>query len=219
MCSRKTDREIRQALQDIPTDLPATFDRALNRIVQKNNQDIAKKAFMWTRAAIQPLTLAQIREAMSIEINQRTLHQDDLISGIDRLPAWCESLVYVEETGNTVHFSHHSIREYLLTPGSGKFSNLHIEAVSCNQLAGEACITYLNLDNFQTALVQKQSQNGLKLDVGMIAGQTVQVAVKGILGTRMGRLVRNVVKSQQHTEGSINQVVVPNLFPPSIADF
>ncbi|CAJ0550061.1 Ff.00g099910.m01.CDS01 [Fusarium sp. VM40] len=219
LCSRKTDKEIRQALQDIPTDLPATFDRALSRIVEKNNQDIAKKAFMWTRAAIQPLTLAQIREALSIEINQRTLHPDDLISGIDRLPAWCESLVYVEETDNTVHFSHHSIREYLLTPGSGEFSNLHIEAVSCDQLAGEACITYLNLDKFQTALVQKQSKNGLKLDVGEIAGQTVQVAVKGSLGTRVGRLVRNVVKSQQHIEGSKNQVAVPNLFPQSIADF
>lgn len=174
---------------------------------------------MWTRAAIQPLTLAQIREALSIEINQRTLHPDDLISGIDRLPAWCESLVYVEETDNTVHFSHHSIREYLLTPGSGEFSNLHIESVSCDQLAGEACITYLNLDKFQTALVQKQSKNGLKLDVGEIAGQTVQVAVKGSLGTRVGRLVRNVVKSQQHIEGSKNQVAVPNLFPQSIADF
>ncbi|RKL49257.1 hypothetical protein BFJ70_g2182 [Fusarium oxysporum] len=219
MCSRKTDKEIRQALQEIPTDLPATFDRALSRIVQKQNQDIAKKAFMWTRAAIQPLTLAQIREALSIEINQRTLHQDDLISGIDRLPTWCESLVHVEETDNTVHFSHHSIREYLLTPGSGKFFNLHIEAASCNQLAGEACITYLNLDNFQTALVQNQSQNGLKLDVGEIAGQTVQDTVRGSLGTRMGRLVRNVVKSQQHTGGSINQSVVPNLFPRRIANF
>ncbi|EMT62809.1 Vegetative incompatibility protein HET-E-1 [Fusarium odoratissimum] len=219
MCSRKTDKEIRQALQEIPTDLPATFDRALSRIVEKQNQDIAKKAFMWTRAAIQPLTLAQIREALSIEINQRTLHQDDLISGIDRLPTWCESLVYVEETDNTVHFSHHSIREYLLTPGSGKFFNLHIEDASCNQLAGEACITYLNLDNFQTALVQNHSQNGLKLDVGEMAGQTVQDAVRGSLGTRMGRLVRNVVKSQQHTGGSINQSVVPNLFPRGIANF
>ncbi|KAL5588270.1 hypothetical protein FOBRF1_014798 [Fusarium oxysporum] len=219
MCSRKTDKEIRQALQEIPTDLPATFDRALSRIVEKQNQDIAKKAFMWTRAAIQPLTLAQIREALSIEINQRTLHQDDLISGIDRLPTWCESLVYVEETDNTVHFSHHSIREYLLRPGSGKFFNLHIEDASCNQLAGEACITYLNLDNFQTALVQNHSQNGLKLDVGEIAGQTVQDAVRGSLGTRMGRLVRNVVKSQQHTGGSINQSVVPNLFPRGIANF
>ncbi|KAH7211305.1 hypothetical protein BKA60DRAFT_436995, partial [Fusarium oxysporum] len=183
------------------------------------NQDIAKKALMWTRAAIQPLTLAQIREALSIEINQRTLHQDDLISGIDRLPTWCESLVYVEEADNTVHFSHHSIREYLLTPNSGKFCNLHIEAASCNQLAGEACITYLNLDNFQTALVQNQSQNGLKLDVGEIAGQTVQDTVRGSLGTRVGRFVRNVVKSQQHTGGSINQSVVPNLFPRRIANF
>ncbi|KAM0082216.1 hypothetical protein ACKRZS_005584 [Fusarium odoratissimum] len=93
MCSRKTDKEIRQALQEIPTDLPATFDRALSRIVEKQNQDIAKKAFMWTRAAIQPLTLAQIREALSIEINQRTLHQDDLISGIGRLPTWCETTI------------------------------------------------------------------------------------------------------------------------------
>lgn len=114
VCSGKNDKEIRQALQEVPSELPGTFDRALRRIVQRRNQEIAKKTFSWTKAVLRPLTLPQLREALSIEIGQQTLHHDSLINGIDRLPNWCENLVYVEETDNTVRFSHISVQEYLL---------------------------------------------------------------------------------------------------------
>ncbi|KAM0351841.1 hypothetical protein ACHAPU_002354 [Fusarium lateritium] len=88
ICCGKSDKEIRRALEEIPADLPATFDRALGRIVKRRNQQIAKKAFLWTQAALQPLTLSQLREAFSIEIGQHTLRREDLISGIERLPIW-----------------------------------------------------------------------------------------------------------------------------------
>ncbi|KAH7227560.1 hypothetical protein BKA60DRAFT_123301 [Fusarium oxysporum] len=199
ICSGKSDKEIRQALKDIPSDLPTTFDRALSRIVQKRNQKIAKKAFMWTKAVSQPLTLSQFREALSIEIGQHTLRQEDLISGIERLPVWCENLLYVEETDNTVRFSHHSIQEFLLVPDSGENGDLHIDSDQCDKLAGEVCITYVNLDNFQTALAERKreplSSSAIKIDPSGIAEQTIQSAIQGGVGTRVGRLARQFVKT------------------------
>ncbi|PCD32692.1 hypothetical protein AU210_008935 [Fusarium oxysporum f. sp. radicis-cucumerinum] len=199
ICSGKSDKEIRQALKDIPSDLPTTFDRALSRIVQKRNQQIAKKAFMWTKAVSQPLTLSQFREALSIEIGQHTLRQEDLISGIERLPVWCENLLYAEETDNTVRFSHHSIQEFLLVPDSGENGGLHIDSDQCDKLAGEVCITYVNLDNFQTALVERKreplSSSAIKIDPSGIAEQTIQSAIQGGVGTRVGRLARQFVKT------------------------
>ncbi|ENH62173.1 hypothetical protein FOC1_g10015135 [Fusarium oxysporum f. sp. cubense race 1] len=199
ICSGKSDKEIRQALKDIPSDLPTTFDRALSRIVQKRNQQIAKKAFMWTKAVSQSLTLSQFREALSIEIGQHTLRQEDLISGIERLPVWCENLLYVEETDNTVRFSHHSIQEFLLVPDSGENGDLHIDSNQCDKLAGDVCITYVNLDNFQTALAERKreplSSSAIKIDPSGIAEQTIQSAIQGGVGTRVGRLARQFVKT------------------------
>ncbi|KAF5688668.1 hypothetical protein FDENT_4753 [Fusarium denticulatum] len=206
ICSGKTDNEIRQALRNIPGDLPATFDRALSRIVQKRNQDIAKKAFMLTNATLQPLTLSQLREALSIKPGQHTLRQEDLISGIERLPAWCENLLYVEETDNTVRFSHHSIQEYLLALVSGEHGALHIDTNQCDKLVGELCITYVNLDNFQTTLAERKKEPltppAMRIDPSGIAEQTIQSAIQGGVGTRVGRLARQFVKTSKTNKTS-----------------
>ncbi|KAF5647479.1 hypothetical protein F52700_1339 [Fusarium sp. NRRL 52700] len=206
ICSGKTDNEIRQALQDIPGDLPATFDRALSRIVQNRNQDIARKAFMWTKATSQPLTLLQFREALSIKPGQHTLRQEDLISGIERLPVWCENLIYVEETDNTVRFSHHSIQEYLLASDSGLHRDLHIDPNQCDKLAGEVCITYVNLDNFQTALAERKTKpltpSAMKINPSGIVEQTIQSAIQGGVGTRVGCLARQFVMTPNPNKAS-----------------
>ncbi|CZR42635.1 uncharacterized protein FPRO_09938 [Fusarium proliferatum ET1] len=206
ICSGKTDNEIRQALQNIPGDLPATFNRALSRIIQKRNQDIAKKAFMWTNATLQPLTLSQLREALSIKPGQHTLRQEDLISGIERLPAWCENLIYVEETDNTVRFSHHSIQEFLLATDPGEHGALHIDPYQCDKLAGEVCITYVSLDNFQTTLAEREKKpltpSAMKIDPSGIAEQTIQSIIHGGVGTRVGRLARQFVKTSNTNKAS-----------------
>lgn len=221
ICSRKTDKEIRQALQEIPHDLPTVFNRALSRIVHKRNQDIAKKTFALTTAVLQPLTLPQIREALSVEIGQHTLHQDDLIRGISRLPAWCENLIYVEETDDTVHFSHHSIREFLLTPDSGELEGFHIKSHECDQYVGEVCITYISLENFQTTLAEKMDESldsvNLNVDMGGITQQTVQAAVRGNVGVRMGRLARRMVKSPLSGKSERNDTLAA-CFPKHVYD-
>jgi hypothetical protein len=211
VCSGKNDKEIRQALQEIPSELPGTFDRALRRIVQRRNQEIAKKTFSWTKAVLRPLTLPQLREALSIEIGQQALHHDSLINGIDRLPNWCENLVYVEETDNTVRFSHISVQEYLLKEGSGEFQSLHIEAGQCDLLVGEVCITYVNLSNVHDAGAERNSNvrepPPSTLDMSQIAKTTIESAVKGNVGTRMGRLAKRIVKPSSSSKTSTNDAL------------
>ncbi|KAF4441383.1 hypothetical protein FACUT_2691 [Fusarium acutatum] len=183
-----------QALQEIPVDLPATFDRTLGRIAaNKNNIAIVQKAFTLIQGSFEPLTLDQLGEALSVEIGQRTLDNDDLISGINRLPTWCQNLISVEES-DTVHFSHHSIQKYLLTPGSGDFQELHLEADKCDRFMGELCVTYISLDNFQRAVGFTKSFNmdsaHMNIDMGSPAAQTMHTAVGGSVGSLIGRFTR-----------------------------
>ncbi|KAF9776443.1 hypothetical protein IL306_005365 [Fusarium sp. DS 682] len=210
ICSRKSDKDIRRSLQGLPLDLHATFDRALDRIVRnKSNTTIVQKAFTLIKAALEPLTLTQLREALSVEIGQQTLNDDDLISGIDRLPTWCENLVCVEEA-DTVHFSHHSIQKYLLNPGSGDLKDFHIQADKCDRFMGELCVTYISLDNFQRAVGFTKSSNAdashMKIDMGGLAEQTMQTAVGGSLGSLIGRFTREVVMASQSMKASPGKI-------------
>ncbi|QGI70367.1 hypothetical protein CEK26_002700 [Fusarium fujikuroi] len=210
ICSRKSDKDIRQALQDIPVDLPATFDRALRRVAaKKNNTAIVQKAFTLIQGSFEPLTLDQLREALSVEIGQQTLDQDDLVSGIDRLPTWCENLICVEES-DTVHFSHHSIEKYLLTPGSADFKDFHLNADKCDQFMGELCVTYISLDNFQRAVGFTKSFNKdssqMSIDIGGLAEQTMQTAVGGNIGSLIRRLTRQTVLASRSRKSRLGKV-------------
>ncbi|KAH7196037.1 hypothetical protein DER44DRAFT_733185 [Fusarium oxysporum] len=210
ICSRKSDKDIRQALRDIPVDLPATFDRTLGRIAaKKNNKSIVQKAFTLIQGSFEPLTLDQLREALSVEIGQQTLDQDDLVSGIDRLPTWCENLICVEES-DTVHFSHHSIGKYLLTPGSRDFGDFHLDADKCDQFMGELCVTYISLDNFQRALGFARSFNTdsshMDIDIGGLAEQTMKTAVGGNIGFLIGRFTREAVLASRSRKARLGKV-------------
>ncbi|KAJ4051032.1 hypothetical protein NW756_003822 [Fusarium oxysporum] len=210
ICSRKSDKDIRQALRDIPVDLPATFDRTLGRIAaKKNNKLIVQKAFTLIQGSFEPLTLDQLREALSVEIGQQTLDQDDLVSGIDRLPTWCENIICVEES-DTVHFSHHSIEKYLLTPGSRDFGDFHLDADKCDQFMGELCVTYISLDNFQRAVGFARSFNTdsshMNIDMGGLAEQTMQSAVGGRIGSLIGRFTREAVLASRSRKAQLGRV-------------
>ncbi|KAF4336873.1 hypothetical protein FBEOM_9253 [Fusarium beomiforme] len=208
VCSQTTADGIRQALQNIPADLPETINRALSRILRRRNEDIAKTIFSWTKAAVEPLTLSQLREALSIKMGQHTLHEEDLILGIERIPRWCESLVYVEETDDTVHFSHQSIQEFLLTPDFSQFQALHLDAQECDRMAGMICITYINLSNFQSAVCNTEhdtiSPPTMKINPGAIAEQTMQTAIKGRAGVGVGRFTRHVLKPGNTSYASVS---------------
>lgn len=144
------------------------------------------------------MTLTQLQEALSVKVGQRNLHPDDLVSGMDRITVWCENLVCVEETDNTVHFSHHSIREYLLQPGSGDLKDFHVDLGEFDHHAGEVCITYLHLENLKTALIESEKAEcppTVTVTMEGLSEQTVRTAVGGSMGARVGRWTSRVVKS------------------------
>ncbi|KAF9877162.1 nacht domain protein [Colletotrichum karsti] len=137
LCTRKSDIEIRNALQTIPRNLSGTFDRALARIVANGHEKVAHDTFRWAAVVRRPLATDQLREALAIEIGQMYYRPERLINGIDQITAWCENLVQIEETDNTVHFSHHSIRKYLLDPTSEVSRSFHINLQDWDHHVGE----------------------------------------------------------------------------------
>ncbi|KAK2065488.1 hypothetical protein LY76DRAFT_611434 [Colletotrichum caudatum] len=138
--------------------LTETLERALHRIAKRQN--IAKR----------PLTLYELREAMSIEILQPSSEPGRLVNGIHQLPAWCENLIRVDEELKTAGFAHKTVYEFIVGRLSGPdFTSFHFSLEDADHKAGEICVTYLNFSDFVTTVTQRPQPVKVKIDPAAMA--------------------------------------------------
>ncbi|KAH9230136.1 hypothetical protein K456DRAFT_538196 [Colletotrichum gloeosporioides 23] len=184
--TRRTDEDIRKALLSIPRNLADTFDRALQRIESKGNIEVVRNVFKWTAAACYPLTLEQLSEVLNIKIKQSSSQESRRVNGISHLPAWCENLIQVEDGSETVHFSYHSIRAYLLGPTEKSNPDFNLDLKDCEDFIGDICLTYLNFSDFETALAQKfhEQFHEKPMDLGYVPLKVVDRTIETLGANR-----------------------------------
>ncbi|KAM5343515.1 hypothetical protein ACJ41O_012052 [Fusarium nematophilum] len=115
ICELPTDRARREALDQLPPTLPATYERILTRIDGKNEES---KRFV--RATIllisapdpERLSFAQVCEAASLRDNSDSLYEDEVVEEAEILRL-CGSLVRTSKDGKFIEFAHFSVQEYL----------------------------------------------------------------------------------------------------------
>lgn len=102
---------IREALNDLPTDLNATYERILLDINKDEHEGkVVRRALDWLIAALEPLQLPQIMEGLSIDPKQRILDRDSgPVHGLALLDA-LGSLVTYDEVTDVVILSHFSVK-------------------------------------------------------------------------------------------------------------
>lgn len=158
ICSQKTDAAILTALKDLPKDLPDTFNRILQKLQHSNTADphFSKKVFDLVAAAQRPLTVAELREAVSVEPGEETWDTSKLVNEmLKSLLDCCGSLVNVDEEHLTVHFAHHSVKQYLLSePTNSEMRKYHINMKHADLYLGGIIVTYLNFGIFDQRLIK-----------------------------------------------------------------
>ncbi|KAK0762851.1 hypothetical protein N5P37_004373, partial [Trichoderma harzianum] len=137
LCLQHCDEDIRTAIRNFPKDLEETFNRAIDRIVSRRNEDIAKRIFRLVIAAKEPLSLNQLEEVIFVEIGQEYSRTERRSNGIAHISSWCENLVHVDEELKTVQF-------------------FHLNLEDADHYLGEICVTYLNFNDFKTTLARRQ---------------------------------------------------------------
>ncbi|XEV07368.1 hypothetical protein FSHL1_012655 [Fusarium sambucinum] len=224
ICSRKSDADIAQALENLPSELNVTLDRALERIFLHNNAEIAQSIFRWTAVVREPLKVGQLREALSIKVGSKVIDPQSRINGIERLTQWCENLVRIEEEDDTVCFSHHSIRNYLSQTDSGPWKDFHVDYQESDHHVGQVCLTYLNLKSPSTAPQRTKDERSsdpcqppaISFPITAIAQQAMkEVATSGV-GARAGKLVDRAIQLREMNHSSrfsITQAVVDVEYP------
>ena len=106
-----TRKEVRKALDSLPKGLNETYERILLTIdTETSAGKLTQQALVWLVAALRPLRLSEIMEALSINLQRRTLDSDIGPMHSGALLDACGTLVtYTERTGIII-LSHSSVK-------------------------------------------------------------------------------------------------------------
>ena len=149
ICAQKSDANIIAALDNLPRDLPQTYERILSGITETDDIDICKRIFLWVATVKRPLTLEELREAIGIEPLQQNWDSNRFVNDMHQAIACCGNLMFVEEEHQAVHFTHYSVKQYLLSDAIGiPLRPYHIDLDRSDPEVGVVCVTYLNFGIF-----------------------------------------------------------------------
>ncbi|KAL4778137.1 hypothetical protein BJX76DRAFT_352839 [Aspergillus varians] len=148
-----TDAEIRSVLASLPKGLEETYNRCVDRITLQNCY--ASKVLKWVGFAISPLSVDELREAVSFDLED-TEWNPDKIPQKDVLVGCCANLVVIDRTDDCVRFVHSSVKQYLekhLEMQDQSSYNLEYPTAEQGDLeCGELCVTYLSFSDFSLQL-------------------------------------------------------------------
>ncbi|KAI0025624.1 hypothetical protein F4780DRAFT_216309 [Xylariomycetidae sp. FL0641] len=206
VCSQVCEEDALAVLQNLPETLTETFNRALGRILKQKKERIAREIFKWVCVARRPLLLDELQEALSVRVGTESSQRSHRIPHIARLPTWCANLVEVDELSRTVHLAHHTVRTFILDTSdiADKPTPMHCfhgELLDFETSVGELCLTYLNWNDFQTALVQLDTARGpmmpdpidtMKTSLHNALGPKVIGAVGGLAALRSRRAGKHI---------------------------
>ena len=155
ICAQKSDANIIAVLHDLPRDLPQTFERILSGITEMDDIDRCKRIFQWVAAVKRPLTLEELREAIGIEPLQQDWDSSRFVNDMKQAIASCGNLIFVEEEQQAVHFTHSSVKQYLLSEAiSTSLLPYHIDPERADAEVGTVCVTYLDFGIFSRQLAR-----------------------------------------------------------------
>lgn len=150
MCTLKTDQAIRDALTDLPKNLSETFSRILRKS-EEFGKSYQRRILQLTTAAYRPLTMSELREALSVIPEDAVWDPSRLLNDVFSALACCECLLIVDEEESTVRFVHHSVKQFLLRNCDAS-TDAAFTMDSARKIMADVVVTYLNYGVFGTEL-------------------------------------------------------------------
>jgi hypothetical protein len=144
---------IRKALNELPTTLDHTYERALEGIPKEKSQH-AHRLFQCLVAAVRPLRAEELAEIFAVDFDQDVI--SNLMEGWrpenpeDAVLSTCSTLISIidDEGSKVVQFSHFSVKEFLTsdrlrTSTVGTIRDYHVTLDAAHTLLARACLAVL----------------------------------------------------------------------------
>ena len=118
------ERDIKDALRDLPRGLDATYDRILENIEDDRVRARVKLVLQLVAVAMEPLSLDDIVEALAVDCESETIDPKGRIQDPSVVLKHCSNLLelydywtgYVQSAKLRLRFAHFSVKEYLVSP-------------------------------------------------------------------------------------------------------
>ncbi|KAF1841078.1 uncharacterized protein K460DRAFT_247637, partial [Cucurbitaria berberidis CBS 394.84] len=150
LCTMQTDEEITNALEDLPEDLSEIYGRILQKSPE-SKKPYQKRILEIVTAAQRPLTVGELREALSVSPGDTVWTSAKLINDIYATMASCGCLLVVDEEERTVRSIHPSVEQFLLNRYKDS-QGLNITMEGCHKTMADIIVTYLSYGVFGTEL-------------------------------------------------------------------
>ncbi|KAJ7284170.1 ankyrin repeat-containing domain protein [Mycena rebaudengoi] len=143
LATKITVKSLREAMKNLPKDLEHTYNEAIERIESQSEEDrkIAFLALTWVANAKRPLTIAELQEAIAIEVDSKSLDPDNILD-ITYIVSVCGGLMVIDLADGHVRLIHYTTQGYLDSVQATKFPWAQTEIT-------QACLTYLSFETFQ----------------------------------------------------------------------
>ncbi|KAF7891829.1 hypothetical protein EAF00_008131 [Botryotinia globosa] len=139
LCECSTDRNRREALRELPPDLPKSYQRILDRVNRssKENQTLVRHTLLWVVYAKKPLTITQLLQALAVRSGDETFEKENMTT-LDELLNWCSSLIRQKSQSDELELAHFTVKEYLS---------------SISEKCDPVCCNFLSLSKFDGNLL------------------------------------------------------------------
>ena len=150
LCAIRTDASIRDALANLPKDLPETFSRILQKS-EGSGIPYQRLIFELITTAHRPLTIEELREALSVVPGDAVWNPERLLNDVYSTLSCCGCLLTVDEEELTVRLVHHSVKQFLLNDFVDSTNTL-FTLNSAQRKMADIIVTYLSYGVFETQL-------------------------------------------------------------------
>ncbi|KAL8722599.1 MAG: hypothetical protein Q9181_007450 [Wetmoreana brouardii] len=106
-------RGLFKALKTLPAEIKETYQQTLLRIESQDSQKLkrANEVLLWLTYAQRPLTVSELRHALSVELEDREFIEDGL-PDLSSLLSTCCGLVVVDPTNDIIRLNHYTAEEF-----------------------------------------------------------------------------------------------------------
>ena len=154
--------------------------------------------FRWISVAKRPLTVEELREAIGTRPLQEEWDDSTYINDMKKAIACCGNLVFIEEEQQTVHFTHSSVKQYLLSSAvQGSLSTYHVDLEKADEDVGAICVTYLNFPVFNRQVARA---TGKSVSTTGITSTVIENSLP--LGQSGNKIALRLLRSQKQDKKS-----------------
>ncbi|KAI1736367.1 hypothetical protein F4680DRAFT_265434 [Xylaria scruposa] len=156
ICGCPTDADRREALNELPPTLDATYDRMLRRLNKGHPRvrHIVQKCFQLIGLKWASPPINQLRHAISVpSATDVRLKEHDIVTEAE-ISLQCSCFIRKSENGENFEFSHFTVREFLEREtllNDHELAGYHLSDSICSAALSQQCLRYLQLQNFDYA--------------------------------------------------------------------